>query len=67
MGKIKLLGVKTIRSIKRRLRDGESSYSIAKDYDVTAAHIRKVRLGMKDPSDPNGRWGYIKLDDETDE
>jgi hypothetical protein len=45
MGKVKLLGVKTIRSIKKRLRAGESSYSIAKDYDVTPGHIRKVRKG----------------------
>lgn len=59
MGKIKLLGVKTIRSIKKRLKEGESSYSIAKDYDVTAGHIRKIRLGMKNKDDKNGRWGYI--------
>lgn len=60
MGKVKLLGVKTIRSIKKRLRDGESSYSIAKDYDVTAAHIRKIRKGLTEPDHPNARWGYIE-------
>jgi hypothetical protein len=43
---------------------GETSVSIAKDYPVTAAHIRKVRIGMKDPNNPNGRWGYITLEDE---
>jgi len=59
MGKIKLLGVKTIRSIKKRLRDGESSYSIAKDYGVSSGHIRKIRIGMNNPNDKNGRWGYI--------
>jgi hypothetical protein len=64
MAKIKLLGVKTIRAIKRRLLAGENSVSIAKDYPVTAAHIRKVRIGMKDPNNPNGRWGYITLEDE---
>jgi len=60
MGKIKLLGVKTIRSIKKRLRDGESSYSIAKDYDVSAAHIRKIKKGLDFPDHPNARWGYIE-------
>ena len=65
MGQIKLLGVKTIRSIKRRLNAGESSYSIAKDYDVTPGHIRKVKKGMVDPTHPNARWGYIKLEDEN--
>lgn len=65
MGQIKLLGVKTIRSIKRRLRDGESSYSIAKDYDVSPAHIRKIKKGMVDPTHPNARWAYITLEDEN--
>jgi hypothetical protein len=64
MAKIKLLGARTIRAIKRRLLAGETSVSIAKDYPVTAAHIRKVRIGMKDPNNPNGRWGYITLEDE---
>jgi len=66
MAKIKLLGVKTIRTIKRRLKAGENSVEIAKDYPVSAGHIRKIRLGMKDPNDPNGRWGYIGLDDENE-
>lgn len=64
MGKVKLLGLRTIRAIKRRLLAGENSVSIAKDYPVTAAHIRKLRIGMKNPNDPNGRWGYITLEDE---
>ena len=64
MAKIKLLGVKTIRAIKRRLLAGETSVSIAKDYPVSAGHIRKLRIGMKDPNNPNGRWGYITLEDE---
>jgi hypothetical protein len=64
MAKIKLLGVKTIRAIKRRLAAGETSTSIASDYPVSAAHIRKIRLGMKDPNHPNARWGYITLEDE---
>jgi len=59
MGKIKLLGVKTIRCIKKRLEAGETSTSIAKDYDVTASQIRKIRKGMTDPDHPNARWGYI--------
>lgn len=64
MGQIKLLGVKTIRSIKRRLKAGESSYSIAKDYGITPSHVRKIRLGMTDPEHKNARWGYITLEDE---
>ena len=60
MGKVKLLGVKTIRSIKKRLRDGESSYSISKDYDVTPGHIRKMKKGLTEPDHPNARWGYIE-------
>jgi hypothetical protein len=63
MSKIKLLGVKTIRQIKKRLLAGESSFAIAKDYPVSSGHIRKIRIGMKDPNNPNGRWGYITLED----
>jgi hypothetical protein len=66
MAKIKLLGVKTIKAIKRRLLAGETSVSIAKDYPVTAAHIRKIRLGLKNPNHPNARWGYITLEDENE-
>jgi hypothetical protein len=66
MAQIKLLSVKTIRAIKRRLLAGETSVSIAKDYPVSSGHIRKVRIGMKDPNNPNGRWGYITLKDEGD-
>jgi hypothetical protein len=64
MSKIKLLGVRTIRAIKKRLLAGENSFAIAKDYPVSSGHIRKIRIGMKDPNDPNGRWGYITLEDE---
>lgn len=64
MAKIKLLGVKTIRTIKKRLLAGETSVAIAKDYPVSSGQIRKIRLGMKDPNNPNGRWGYITLEDE---
>ena len=64
MSRVKLLGVKTIRAIKRRLLAGETSLAIAKDYPVSSGHIRKIRIGMKDPNNPNGRWGYITLEDE---
>jgi hypothetical protein len=66
MAQIKLLGVRVIRQIKRRILAGEKSNSIASDYGVSSGHIRKIKLGMLDPTNPNGRWGYITLD-ESDE
>jgi len=64
MAQIKLLGVRVIRQIKRRILAGEKSTTIAADYGVSSGHIRKIRIGMNDPKNPNGRWGYIKLDDD---
>jgi len=63
MGQIKLLGVRVIRQIKKRLLAGEKSTTIARDYDVSSGHIRKIRAAMKDENCPYGRWGYIKLED----
>ena len=67
MGQIKLLGVRVIRQIKRRLLAGEKSTTIAKDYGVSAGHIRKIRIGLHNPEHPNARWGYIKVDDTNEE
>ena len=63
MGEIKLFGKKTIRTIKKRLLAGETSTTIADDYGVSDGHIRKIRLGMKNPDHPNARWGYVLLTD----
>jgi|DEB0MinimDraft_4_1074332.scaffolds.fasta_scaffold07686_5 hypothetical protein len=66
MAQIKLLGRKVIRQIKKRLKAGEKSTTIAADYGVSSGHIRKIRIGMLDENNPNGRWGYIKLDDDDE-
>lgn len=66
MGRIKLHGKKTIRAIMKRLLAGETSVAIAKDYDVSSGHIRKIRAGMKDENCYYGRWTYIKLIDELE-
>jgi len=67
MPKIKLYGLRVIRQIKKRLASGEKSTTIARDYGVSAGHIRKIRLGMEDPTNPNGRWGYITFEDNKNE
>lgn len=66
MAQIKLLGKKTIRTIKKRLLAGEKSTTIARDYGVSSGHIRKIRIGMENPQSPNGRWGYITLEDNDE-
>ena len=66
MAKIKLLGKRVIRQIKRRLMAGEKSTTIARDYGVSSGHIRKIRIGIDNPDSPNGRWGYIGLEDDDE-
>ena len=67
MPKIKLHGKKTIRAIMIRILAGESSIKIAKDYEVSSGHIRKIRARLKDINCPYGRWKQIDLTDELEE
>lgn len=65
MAKIKLTPDK-VREIKRRIIAGESSSSIAKDYNVSGGHIRKIRAGLKGYKTKNARWWYIGIVEEDD-
>jgi len=67
MGKIKLISLRKIKQIKQRLLAGEKSTTIAADYGVSSGHIRKIRIGIKDPNNPNGRWGYVEVDKKKGE
>lgn len=69
MGRQKLSETQ-VRRIKGLLlmtnEDGKKTYTheqIAKKYKVKRAAITKINLGMKNPMNPNGRWGDIEIKD----
>jgi len=69
MAQIKLLGLRVLRQIRKRILAGEKSTTIAADYEVSAGHIRKLKLAIMNPESPNGRWKEImeKFQKEDDE
>jgi hypothetical protein len=56
------LSATQVRRIKMLLEGGEHSHQqIADKYKVARCSITKIHLGMKNPTDKNGRWGDIDI------
>jgi predicted XRE-type DNA-binding protein len=58
-----ILSQAQVRRIKILLETGDyTQQQIADKYRVSRPQICKIWLGMKNPMDPNGRWGHIEIE-----